>query len=269
MTKRDHKEKLQIPTRKARPKGDMFQNLRKPEEIESLSIEELVAPPQPIIVPQLTIVSETIAPPTIAPETTVVSGNSLPRPETTVVPQTTVDWQTIIEHPEQWTIYPNEISDKVIQLLNVYEQTVLLRLYRLSWGYKSETCRVGLERLAKACNISKKQVQRTIDSLELKGLIDRIGVDLGNSVRKERGSVYRIKLPSAKVERRAMAQQTMASQTIVQQTSNKESIKKESNKRDEAALNIKNCPDCRGSGFNYPNGFEGGVAKCKHEKLAK
>jgi hypothetical protein len=27
------------------------------------------------------------------------------------------------------------------------------------------------------------------------------------------------------------------------------------------------CPDCKGSGFYYPDGPTGGVAKCKHEKL--
>ena len=27
------------------------------------------------------------------------------------------------------------------------------------------------------------------------------------------------------------------------------------------------CQDCKGSGFYYPNGPTGGVAKCKHEKL--
>jgi hypothetical protein len=27
------------------------------------------------------------------------------------------------------------------------------------------------------------------------------------------------------------------------------------------------CPDCGGSGFYYPAGFEAGVAKCKHQKL--
>jgi hypothetical protein len=29
------------------------------------------------------------------------------------------------------------------------------------------------------------------------------------------------------------------------------------------------CPDCQGSGFYYPNGSSGGVAKCKHEGLTK
>jgi hypothetical protein len=31
----------------------------------------------------------------------------------------------------------------------------------------------------------------------------------------------------------------------------------------------KDCPDCGGTGFYYPKGFEGGVAKCKHEQLTK
>ncbi len=32
-------------------------------------------------------------------------------------------------------------------------------------------------------------------------------------------------------------------------------------------IDYSQCPDCQGSGFYYPNGPSGGVAKCKHEKL--
>lgn len=32
-------------------------------------------------------------------------------------------------------------------------------------------------------------------------------------------------------------------------------------------VDASHCPDCKGSGFYYPNGSTGGVAKCKHEKL--
>jgi hypothetical protein len=32
---------------------------------------------------------------------------------------------------------------------------------------------------------------------------------------------------------------------------------------------IKACKDCGGTGFYYPEGFEGGVARCKHEHLTK
>lgn len=31
---------------------------------------------------------------------------------------------------------------------------------------------------------------------------------------------------------------------------------------------VKDCPDCGGSGWWYPNGLERGVAKCKHERLS-
>ena len=30
----------------------------------------------------------------------------------------------------------------------------------------------------------------------------------------------------------------------------------------------KNCQDCGGTGFYYPQGYEGGVAKCKHERMS-
>jgi hypothetical protein len=32
---------------------------------------------------------------------------------------------------------------------------------------------------------------------------------------------------------------------------------------------VKGCPDCGGTGFYYPDGFDGGVAKCKHERLVE
>jgi hypothetical protein len=34
-------------------------------------------------------------------------------------------------------------------------------------------------------------------------------------------------------------------------------------------LDTSRCPDCHGSGFYYPKGAEGGVARCKHEQLRK
>jgi hypothetical protein len=34
------------------------------------------------------------------------------------------------------------------------------------------------------------------------------------------------------------------------------------------AEQAKDCQDCGGTGFSYPKGFEGGVARCKHERLA-
>jgi hypothetical protein len=34
-------------------------------------------------------------------------------------------------------------------------------------------------------------------------------------------------------------------------------------------LDTSQCPDCHGSGFYYPKGVEGGVARCKHEQLRR
>jgi hypothetical protein len=37
----------------------------------------------------------------------------------------------------------------------------------------------------------------------------------------------------------------------------------------KAKVNAQDCPDCHGAGFFYPDGFEKGVAKCKHANLKK
>jgi hypothetical protein len=35
------------------------------------------------------------------------------------------------------------------------------------------------------------------------------------------------------------------------------------------ALDASKCPDCAGTGFFYPGGYEGGVARCRHERLTE
>jgi hypothetical protein len=36
---------------------------------------------------------------------------------------------------------------------------------------------------------------------------------------------------------------------------------------DAPEVDSKNCPDCFGAGMYYPEGFDKGVARCRHEKL--
>lgn len=55
MTKREPNEKVRVPTRSVKPKGTMFQNLRRPEEVEPISIEELVAPAEPAAAPKMAL----------------------------------------------------------------------------------------------------------------------------------------------------------------------------------------------------------------------
>ena len=235
----------------------------------------------------------------------------------------------------------NDISDRLIpQLkLNPFEQAVLQRLYRLSRGWKSEECEVGLGTLAKFCVMSKSQIQRSIGSLVEKGLI----VNLGESKKGAReGNRYHVlpglsAIPSQTIPRTSIPKQdtTVASQNIeVSQTIPGETTNKNSNKDfknthtndgvrvgskftiedcrkyaqhlqssgqginnpggyattihrtgeadlliaaflhpetppSSSAPDVSQCPDCNGTGFYYPKGSEGGVAKCKHTSLQK
>jgi len=119
-------------------------------------------------------------------------------PETTTVPiSTTVPEISIV--PEQFTPIPNGILDSVLSRLKPSEQVVLLRLYRLSRGFHSETCRVGFNTLARSCNISKTTAQVTIARLVELSYIEVIGVEQGGSNRQERGTIYKVKLPSANI----------------------------------------------------------------------
>ena len=60
-------------------------------------------------------------------------------------------------------------------MLDVYEQSVLLKMYRDSRGWKSDECEVSHAEIVKSCNISKSQSQRTLAKLTAKGLIVNLG----------------------------------------------------------------------------------------------
>jgi len=92
-------------------------------------------------------------------------------PSQTIAPRNRVD--------ESKGYYPayNDLSDRLVPelKLNPFEQSVLNRLYRLSRGWKSDECEVGMGSLAKYCVMSKSQVQRSIASLIEKGLVENLG----------------------------------------------------------------------------------------------
>jgi DNA-binding Lrp family transcriptional regulator len=94
-----------------------------------------------------------------------------------------------------WTAWPNEVFDKVLPHLKPQDQVVLLRLYRLSRGFKSDTCLVTINKLASSCNISGREVYRSIERLEAKGLVKRISVDFNNKNLHERGTTFKVYLP--------------------------------------------------------------------------
>lgn len=111
-----------------------------------------------------------IAPkPTLAPPLESVPPRRIPQPG---IPERSTLKRPA---PQKGGYYPtfNELDDRIIPelKLDTYEQSVLRRLYRLSRGFQSQTCTVGLTSIAKACAISRSRTQEAIASLLQRGLI--------------------------------------------------------------------------------------------------
>lgn len=104
---------------------------------------------------------------------------------------------------ELWTAYPNDISDRVLRTLELSDQAVLLRLFRLTRGFHKDTCKVTAETLATSCNITSRQIPRSTQRLVARGLIEVIGHDFSNPNKRERGTIYRMLLPGASVDQRS------------------------------------------------------------------
>lgn len=268
------------------------------------------------------------------------------------VTQETILQQTIVDSNKGYYPVFNDISDRLIPELQLdpYQQAVLQRLYRLSRGWKSEECEVGLGTLAKFCVMSRSQVQRSVAKLIEKGLIESLGSSKkggkeGNRYKVLPGlqTISRQTIANSTIVREAIAEDTIVqegetsssentvvSQGIVPRGTNKNSNKElKNNTHTESGVGVgsnftieecrkyaqhlqatgqginnpggyattihrtgeadvliesflhpeapspssnldtSQCPDCHGSGFYYPKGVEGGVAKCKHGQLRK
>src|ERR1700755_1450054 len=91
-----------------------------------------------------------------------------------------------------YTRVSNDLLDRILPTLDTYDQALLIRLYMLSRGFNSDTCRVSAPTLAKACNISERQVRKSVSKLEARELIQRIEQDFGNKDKALRGTIFRI-----------------------------------------------------------------------------
>jgi DNA-binding Lrp family transcriptional regulator len=163
----------------------------------------------------------------------------------------------LILNPQQHTRVPNNLLDDVLRELLPSDQLILLRLYRLTWGYHKDAITVSYDRLGEACNLSRRAAIDSVKRLEREGLIERTGIENKTKGNINRGVTIRMLVPSAIIAPGAKSAPI------------KESIKRIDNKETVAPPDYKNCPDCQGSGFWYPEGIEKGVSKCKHPKLAQ
>lgn len=233
-------------------------------EAQAKSGQIAIAPPA---IEQPAIEVDAIAPSTI--EQHAIASNATVEPfQPTTSHGATVETPAIAQHaiaPDTFTRVPNGILDRVLPTLSPYDQLVLLRLYRLSRGFGKEECTVGYQTLAVACNMSARQAQISVERLILAGWIERVATVQGGQSRQGRGSVYRVNLPAATTkERGAIAQGSIAGSAA-----NKDKDINERIKRGAPARDFSNCPDCEGRGYWWPEGFEKGVAKCKHKRLVR
>jgi len=96
----------------------------------------------------------------------------------------------LIYPSKNYLIIPHFLLDEVFPTLNAYEQILLLRLYRLSYGFKRNiTGQIGKKTLADKCNLSIPTIKRTLKSLEKKGLI-KATVDKSHDPNK--GNRYKV-----------------------------------------------------------------------------
>jgi hypothetical protein len=295
------------------------------KEKAAAKASENSSPPENISPAVISAPAAKISPPEITP----------PQPLKTSAPED-ISAPAIFSHPEQHTRIPNEIFEDILPTLRTSEQSILLRLYRLTWGFQKDSCHVSMGKLGKSCNLSARQVTTCVQVLEKRRLIKRVNVDLDNKNQHERGVTFQMLLPQAARAKSSPpaitspAAKISAGETIAD---NKVNTQKENTQTQDApaasvrvgskftleecrryakhlqstgqginnpggyattihrtgeadtliesflhpeaagetSLNrdTSQCPDCNGTGFYYPQGIEGGVARCKHERLRK
>jgi hypothetical protein len=207
---------------------------------------------------------------TVAPEPSPLYPDATVAPSATVAQQPTVALDAPVEirgyGPFTW-----DLLDGIMPRLDPYEQVVLLRLCRLAWGHKKDTCRVGYDRLQQACNLKKRKLQVVISKLEFLRYIRRLALEQGGPDRSLRGTEYQILLtPPPGVLRTTVARDATVAlnATVVSDATNKKNALKEISK-EGVPSRANECPDCGGTSWFYPNGVEGGVKRCSHPKVPK
>src|SRR5437867_9931622 len=133
---------------------------------------------------------------TPAPDISPRSGRATPvenslAPHATVAPPATVERLATVKGELR---VPNTINFSLFPTLNPFAKAVYYQLFLLSHGFRRDTCVVGLVKLAKSVLMSLRKVQDTVVYLEKRGLIRRLGANLGGP---SKGSIYQVPLPDA------------------------------------------------------------------------
>lgn len=74
--------------------------------------------------------------------------------------------------------FPYEVLDHTLNKVNPLPRVVLLRLYRLSAGFDSNTCHVSIGKLSLHCKIGETKIRACLRELERDGYIRRVSIDV-------------------------------------------------------------------------------------------
>ena len=238
-------------------------DLIRPSEEQETNEAKIPSTVNASLASQATVAQET----TVAYPATVAPLSADPLLDATVAQETTLAQYAINEY--QSTVTPNDIWDEIIPTLDVYDQSVLWQLYRLTRGYHRDSCTIGLPKLASRCNIGKRQVSTSVERLEKRGFIKRLGADYSNKDKGLRGNIYKMNLPEGKLARRTtVAQQTRDAQpaTVASRAPMKHDIEKE-NTQTQSSVGVSSrfsLAQCRqyaeylkvsGQGITNPGGY--------------
>jgi hypothetical protein len=110
-----------------------------------------------------------------------------------------------------------------------------------------------------------KSRQEVISKLEFLDYIRRLALEQGGADRSMRGTEYQILLPPPPGVQRAAA---ASNATVALSAANKKNALKEFSK-EGLPSRARDCPDCSGTSWIYPNGSEEGVKRCSHPRVPK
>lgn len=179
----------------------------------------------------------------------------------------------LVTHPEQYYSAPNELDDRIMPTLRPSEQVVLRRIFRLTRGFHKATCNVSVGKLARACNVSDKKAGEALNVLEDRGFVRRVDSSNKGKTNEVRGLIIECLIPEAVTARAAVSAKsavTAANSVTAAGADNKRTALKENTKKgSELALDTKDCLDCQGTGWWYPEGAEKGVKRCDHGRGGK
>src|SRR5438094_8385104 len=128
----------------------------------------------------------------LAPHATVAQKQHSPWHGATVAPAATVASGATVERyatVKGELRVPNTINFSIFPTLNPFAKAVYYQLFLLSHGFRRDTCIVGLVKLAKSVLMSLRKVQDTVVYLEKRGLIRRLGANLGG---RAKGRIYKV-----------------------------------------------------------------------------